>query len=262
MKILKHNLISFILTALLLFLGGKTFAQGNYTFYSLDKTAQSHYLNPAFKPSANVYVSFPLLPSQNFGASNSGFALSDLLIERAQDDSLQLSPSNAIDKMRDKNFLTFESYNEIFALGIRTKKNYFSFGVTNRLSTNFIYTKDFFKLAIEGNGKTLLGERANFDGTEINLNSYIEYAFGFNREFNDKLSIGARVKLLSGIANVNTKESVFGLHTDATTFALTIDGRATVNSSGIKPFYDTLANVSHPPVSNAYNFIISGLRLI
>lgn len=242
-------------------ISGEVFAQSNYTYYAFDKTAQAHYLNPAFKPSAKVYLSFPLLPSQNFGVSNSGFTLNDLLVKRPQDDSLQISPENAISKMSDKNFLTFESYNEIFAFGIRLKKNYFSFGVSSRLNTNFIYTKDFFQLATEGNGKTFLGERASFDGTEVNLNSYIEYALGFNREINDKLSVGARVKFLSGVVNVNTKKTAFGLHTDATTFALTIDGSATVNTSGVKPFYDTLATEDYLPINNAYNFNNLGFAL-
>ncbi|WP_107039785.1 DUF5723 family protein [Brumimicrobium mesophilum] len=259
MNTLKTSQSSFILTILLLFLGGNMYAQSNYSYYTLDKTAQSHYLNPAFKPSARVYVSFPLLPSQNFTASNSGFTLNDILVERPQDDSLQISPENAIDKMKDKNFLTFESNNEIFAFGIRLKKSYFSFGVTSRMNANFIYNKDFFKLAIEGNGKTLLGERANFDGTEINLNSYIEYAVGFNREINEKLAVGARVKLLSGVVNVNTRKTALGLHTNATTFDLTIDGSATLNTSGIKPLYDTLSSDNSLPIDNAYNFKNFGL---
>lgn len=261
MRKLELNFSSFLITLFFFSIGGNLVAQGNYTFYTFDNNPQAHYLNPAFKPSARVYISFPILPTQNFGFSNSGFALNDLLTERPQDDSLQISPENAISKMSDKNFLTFESYNEIFALGIRLKKSYFSFGVTNRMNTNFIYTRDFFQLAVEGNGTTFLGNRASFDGTEVNLNSYIEYALGFNREINDKLSVGARVKLLSGIANVNTRESNFGLHTDATTFDLTIDGSATLNTSGIKPLYDTTYTEDYLPINRAYDFSNLGLAL-
>src|SRR5690554_4861495 len=82
---------------LLLFIGENTIAQKNFIFYALENTAQSHYLNPAFKPSAKVFVSaFPIIPTQSFGMSNSGFKLSDLLSERPQDDSLQIDPDKAI----------------------------------------------------------------------------------------------------------------------------------------------------------------------
>lgn len=248
-------------TILFVFIGGTISAQRNYTSYALENTPQSHIFNPAFKPSSKIFISIPGLSMHSIGVSNSGFTLSDLLSERPQDDSLQIDPENAISKMKEHNFLTMESYNEIFAFGIRVKKNYFSFGITNRFNSSFIYTKDFFQLAAEGNGQTFLGERVSFDGTEINVNSYAEYAVGFNREFSDKLEIGARIKVLSGIANVNTKESKFGLHTDATTFALTIDGSAIINTSGVKPLYDSLAPDDYAPYENAYNFQNLGLAL-
>lgn len=259
MKKLDLNNSFLWITLLFICIGGTTFAQKNYTFYALDNTAQSHYLNPAFKPSAKIYVSFPLIPTQSFGASNSGFNLSDLLTERAQDDSLQLDPDQALSKMKDKNFMTVESYNEIFAFGIRVKKNYFSFGITNRFNANLIYTKDFFQFAVEGNGKSFLGERISLDDMGININSYMEYAFGFNREINDKLDVGARIKVLSGIGNVNTRKSQFGMHTDKTTFDLTLDGSAIINTSGVKPLYDSLAPDNYSPLENAYNFNNFGL---
>ena len=257
---MKNYNMNFIWTAILfLFIGGNAIAQRNYTFYALDNTAQSHYLNPSFKPDAKVFVSFPLIPMQSFGASNSGFNMSHLLKDRAQDDSLQLDAAGVIGKLGKKNYMIVESYNEIFAFGFRVKKNYFSFGATNRLNANFIYTKDFLQLGVEGNGTSFLGKRASFDGMGMNMNSYVEYALGYNRELSDKLTVGGRVKFLSGIANINTRTSKFGLHTDATTFDLTIDGSATINTSAIKPFYDTLAPKNYNPVANAYNFKNFGL---
>src|SRR5690554_6888434 len=244
---------------LLLSISETTLAQRNYTLYSLDNTGQSHYLNPAYKPSANIYIGIPAISMHSIGASNSGFNMSHLLNERPQDDSLQLNPDNAVSKMGKRNFMTMESVNEIISFGFRLNKNYFSFNISNRLNADFIYTKDLFQLAVEGNGKSFLGERASFDDTGVNLKSYVEYAIGFNREISDKLNLGARVKFLSGIANVNTRESKFGLHTDKTTFDLTVDGSATVNTSGVKPFYDTLAPDDYDPSSKAYNFNNFGL---
>lgn len=254
MTIFKSYTKYFCLLSLFTLLSLPLTAQKDFTFYSLESTPQSHYVNPAFKPKANLYLGIPFLGKNSFGASNSGFNLNQLFTERAQDDSLVLDPQNALSKMQDRNFLTFDAHNSLLAFGFRWKKNYLSFDISNRMSSNFIYTKDFFSLLVEGNGSSFLGKRASFDGTEINLKSYFEYAVGFNREVSDKLSLGGRVKFLSGIANINTRESQFGLHTDANTFALTIDGKAIINTSGIKPFFDSTATSDDLPIYNPFNF--------
>lgn len=235
-------------------------AQRNYTMYGLSHLGQAHYLNPAFTPDANIYISLPL-GMQSFGVSNSGFNLRHLLHSRPQDDSLVFDAARAVDKMGKRNFLTAESYNELLAFGFRIKDNYFSFSATNRLTTNFIYTDDLFRLALEGNGKSYLGKRANLGNIGYNLNSYMEYAIGYNRKVNAKLSVGGRIKFLSGIMNVNTKKTRLGLYTDAETFDLTLDGSASINSSGIKPFYDTLAPDNYNPLSNSINFKNFGIAL-
>lgn len=257
----KFNIKSIWASILFIFIGGIAMAQKNQTLYALDNTPQAHYLNPAFKPKSKLFISFLILPIQSVGVSNSGFNLNDMLSKRAQDDSLQLDPEKAIKKMQKLNYLTLESYNELFSFGIRKEKSYFSFSVTNRLISNVIYSKDLFQLAAEGNGQTFLGKRASFDGIGVNVNSYIEYAIGFNRDINEKFTLGARVKALSGIANVNTRSSKFGLYTDETTFNLTIDGSATVNTSAIKPLYDSLAPSNYNPAANAYNFKNFGMAL-
>jgi hypothetical protein len=250
------------LVFLALFIGTGTTvsAQRDFTLYSLSGTPQAHYINPAFRPTAKVFISLPL-GMQSFSVTNSGFTLNQLLQKRSQDDSLEFNPSNAIDKMAKLNYLTVESHNEILGFGFALKKNYFSFSVTNRFQSNLVYPKDLFRFAFEGNGKSYLGTRASLDGFGFNLTSYVEYALGFNREISDKLSVGARFKLLSGIANVRTKKSQLGIYTDATTFDITIDGALDVRTSGIKPFYDTLADDNYNPINNAFSFKNSGIAL-
>lgn len=265
MNILKTYKIERCFRNLILFfgvLGSSVWVNGqaNFTMYNLHETAQAHYLNPAFRTKAKVYVSLPL-GIQSIGASNSGFKLNDVLQTRAQDDSLVLNPATTISKMAKLNYLNVESYNQIFAFAFGIKDNYFSFGVTNRLHTSLVYPKDLFVFGFEGNGKSLLGQRASLDGMGFNLISYMEYAVGYNRKINEKLTVGGRFKLLSGIANVDMKKSELGLTTDSETFALTIDGSVAVNTSGIKPFYDSLTPSDYNPARKAYNFSNRGFAL-
>jgi hypothetical protein len=240
------------LVCLLLF-QTNTFAQRNFSLYNMDNTPQAHYMNPAFKPMSNVYISFPL-GMQSFGVSHSGFTYQDI-IRRKNDTLMELTPATAISKMAKINHINVEAQNEIFGLGLRIKKNYFSFAVMNRTQFNFMYSRDLFKFAFEGNGRDFLGERISLDGLGVNLNSYIEYGLGYNRQWNDKLSVGARFKLLSGIANVHTKKSQLGIHTDAETFDLTIDGSMRVNSSNVMHIAnDTTGQNAMNMYEYAYNF--------
>ncbi len=218
---------------LAVFTQSNLFAQNNFGFYGgMQKMPQSHNYNPVFNAD-NKFTFSIATGSHSFGFSNSGFTLNNLLVSRPQDDSLVFSPSNAVSKMAKLNFMDFHMQNELFNFGMKIRKMYFSASVVNRLDIQFAYPKDFFLLMLEGNGGSLLGQRAEMDGLGINVNGYMELALGANREFGDRLKLGGRVKILSGIANVTTKKSVLGLTTDATTFDLTLDGELDLRTSGL-----------------------------
>ena len=245
------------------------FGQRNFTLYHLEGTPQTHYLNPSFRPSSTVNVSLPL-GMQSVGVSSSAFALNDLIQEREQDDSLEIRLDAVIDLMNDLNHFNIDVQNEILGVGFRLDDNYFSLGIVNRLQFNFLYPRDLIKLAYEGNGDSFLGERASFDGLGVNLNSYVEYGIGYNRIIADNLMVGGRVKFLSGIANLRTTRSVFGVHTDSETFDITIDGSARINTSNISPlisFEDedeengNNENDDFSPHVYAYNFNNFGMGL-
>lgn len=238
---------------LILTTGSESYAQRNFGFYNgFQNLPQSHYYNPSWNAKNKLYFSIGT-GMHSFGASNSGFTLNDVLVSRPQDDSLVIDPAGAIKKMAKLNYMGGNVQNELFGFGIKLKENYISFGVVNRLDVSFAYPKDFVQLIFEGNGGTFLGQRANMDGLGLNANSYVEYGIGINRELGSRLKVGARYKLLSGIANVKTKKSVLGLTTDETTFDLTIDGALDLRTAGIPDSNSTFDQ------KGAYNFKNRGM---
>lgn len=226
-----------IVLALFTLIGVNGIAQEDFLLYSFDNLPQGHFINPAFKPSSKGFVAMPFLNTY-LGASHSGFKLTNLVAIRP-DDSLELQPDIAIDKMADLNYVKAMVANELIGFGFTVDKSYFSFSVSNKASFRFMYPKDLFRLAFEGNGSSLLGERANMDGFGVDMLSYLEFAVGYSREFNDKLRLGGRLKYLQGLGTVYTKHSELGLHTDETTFDLTLDGQMTVNTSNTAIMLDT-----------------------
>lgn len=234
-------------------------AQGNFTMYSMTKMAQSHYENPAFSANGKVYIGI-VLGHNSFGISHSGFRLNKVLTQRKYDDSLELNQTALLKSLWKRNYLGADIRNEMLGVGFHVKKNYFSLSITNRITANFIYPKDLFVLALEGNGRSLLGNRANLDGLGFNLDGYVEYALGYNRAINDKLHVGGRLKLLSGYANFTTKKSKLGITTNEENFALTTDGQFKFASSGFRSFFDSTYTEGFS-YKTPYNFKNFGIAL-
>ncbi len=224
--------IFIILLFVAVFATHSSWAQQNFTMYSMTKMGQAHYENPAYRANGKVYIGIAL-GSHSFGVNHSGFTVNKILVPRKYDDSLQFDQEALKKALWKRNYIATDIRNELFGLGINIKKNYFSFALTNRTSVNVIYPKDLIVLALEGNGKSFLGKRASFDGLGAKIDGYVEYALGYNREINEKLRVGGRLKFLSGYANFTTRKSKLGLTTDEETFDLTIDGKFKFQSSGV-----------------------------
>jgi hypothetical protein len=215
-----------------LFLSGNLVAQKDFTLYNMNGLYQSHYVNPAFKSDTKIQIGLPVLSSTYFGVSHSGFALNDLLEVRS-DDSLTFNVDNMISKLRDVNFINFDSQIDLFNFGLNVGDNFFSFSVSQRFNARVSYPKDLAVFIWEGNGKSLLGERASFDGLGFDLLAYREYAAGYSRKINEQLTVGVRAKYLQGHVNIQTKRSILGIHTDATHYDLTVDGEFQLNTAGL-----------------------------
>lgn len=248
---------------LILILANFSFSQKNFSLYNLYGTPQATTVNPSFMPKNKIYISLPL-GMTTIGVSNSGFSFNDLFTKRS-DDSLIVNTESVVAGLAKRNIFAVENSIELLGLGVKVKGTYFNLAVNTKLQTNFIYPKDLLKFALEGNGKNYIGKRASLDGLGYNLNAFTEIAFGATHQINDKLSIGGRLKFLSGIANVTTRESKLGIYTDPETFAITIDGSAEINSSNISQFYtDTVSSGNAQLknlVPNAYNFENFGIGM-
>ncbi len=203
-------------------------AQIEHTAYGFRTLPQVVKLNPGMMPASKVNTTMlPALSSIGVGANNSGFTFNRLLAEDGTgiDDVVNnLGTSNFIDQQTDIELLHF---------GFRLKENYFHFNLTEKIRFGMIYPGDMMRLLWEGNGKSLLGQRANMDDLSINFNWYREYMLGYTRNVGKTTSIGFNVKYLNGMLNMRTKESRLGLFTDSLGFDLSLDGAFELNTSGI-----------------------------
>lgn len=232
------NRISALLIALVTVVAAQ--GQNGYTQYRLPGVMQSSALNPAFAPNAQVHIGLPGLTGTDVRLAHNGFVLSDVISIRP-DDSLEVNIDGMIEAMGDRNLISMDSRVDLVTFGIGGEKFFVSAAITERAHLRFGYPRDLMVLAWEGNGQSLLGERASLDNFGMDFTAYREYALGASIQVTPKLTVGARGKFLQGRLNTFTRTSRFGMHTDAQTFALSFDGEGEINTSGIQELTDSTA---------------------
>ena len=194
-------------------------AQNERSMYYMNQIPQASYDNPAFMPNCKFYISLPVISSTYTSYHNSGFKYNDVITKR-DDDSLVFDQKKFFNAIGNNNDVGFSMQKELIAMGFKTGKNYISFSLGVKGMGNFHYTKDLMSLLLNGNAP-FIGKTIDISGSRVYGISYTEAAFGFTREINTKLKVGARLKYLFGIAAINSQDSRVTLTTDPTTYALT-----------------------------------------
>ncbi len=210
---------------------------------------QNHLLNPAMRPSNSLYIGLPVISGINMNINNNFVKFSDVFTNSATSDSVYtfLNPKNNIsdfiNKIRDKNSIEPEMSVQTFGIGFNAGKDLYVFlDINERLDANGVIPGDIFKFALLGNGQ--------FQGGQIDLSSfradvkyYREIGLGFSKNITNKLRIGVKGKILSGIATVSLENKSLGISI-SDTYTHTLDA-------------DLIANVSAPLIitKNAGNEI-------
>ena len=200
------------------------FAQDfNSTMYFMKNTYQSRYTNPAFSPDAKVYIEFPALSSTYISYSNNSFSKNTLIHMGTglKADSLVIDIPNFFNSIKDVSVMNQSMELNLFGLGVRSGDMFFSlrFSTHERLSMEI--GKDLVGFFYYGNSR-YKGETLTTTGLDIDNQIYNQLALDFSMPYDDKLTIGAGIKVLMGVMNVNTKTSQVDFYTSNTGDSLNI----------------------------------------
>ena len=210
----RHNIriISFLAICLTLFTSIKSNAQKDILYFLREAPQVTQY-NPAITPNTNFYISL-LLGQTDIGVHTSGFAYHDLIHKHpVYADSLQLDLERFRNTLSDNNFINFNYDMNLFGFGFKAGKNYFNYDLSLVLDTRLNFSKGIFDFLLDGSNAEN-GSIRLLDGQLLELNAYISNAFGYARQINDRLSVGAKFKLLLGLANVHTNDANLELKFD------------------------------------------------
>ena len=199
MKYTKHIIAS----AALLLSGMSLSAQHTKSGYFLDGYMYRHEMNPALANAQN-YIAFPAFGNFNFGLQGN-LDLENFIYNVNGQTTTFLNPAiNAqefLSNIDDENELNFDTNIKLFGAGFKAFGGYNTIGVSIRSNVQAMLPKTLFQFAKEG----LSNKNYDISQFDINARAYAEVALGHSRQINKNLRVGANLKFLVGLADIDAK---------------------------------------------------------
>ena len=211
-------------------------AQQTNTMYFMPRLPQMSFMNPAFQPECNFYLSFPGISEVNLNMGNNSLSYNDIIFDSPVNDSLitflhpQADPADFLSQLKPSNDLFTEFSTNIFGFGFRAGQGYFSFHIKERSQLNFSYPKDFMTFMLEGN-QQMKGQTMDFNHFNLFTNHHLEYSMGYAGQVGNKLGFGVRVKYLNGIANLQSKQFDLQMYTSTSGDSLAVNSHIDMRGS-------------------------------
>lgn len=195
----------YILAASMILMGGAAMAQNLNSAYFTDQFAFRHTMNPAYGNDQN-FVSIPALGNVNVSMQGN-FGYEDVVMKnpRYGIDSQKkmttfmnpyISDSKALGGFSTGNNRMVADVNvALLAAGFKAFGGYNTIELNSKSAAGMSLPYELFRFARNTGNET-------YDIGDINVHaqSYLELAFGHSRNVSDKLRLGAKLKLLFGVA--------------------------------------------------------------
>lgn len=221
------------------------------SMYFLDNTPIRHNLNPSFQPLCDFYIGIPLLSYTKLEIGNNTFAASSLL-----DSKLKL-----INNIADVTQLNAQSQISILDIGFRHKTAYWNFNISTKLNTTLGLPKDIFKLLLFGNANIINGlpqyqdNYFNLQKLRVHADLITEFSTGYAKKLSEKWSVGAKIKLLYGSANMNAYFNNFHLSTGVDKWNIHADGTVDIASPLPMSISNNVSSINISTSSNLTDYL-------
>lgn len=201
------------------------FAQQELGTHLLRDVWQVNKTNPAIFPDKHFIIGLPGVYN-NLNITN--LTYNDLFVK--QDGKTFLDMNSAISKLDNDNQIRENLEVETVSVALRLGKLWLSAGHTIKFNAYLDYPKTLPQLVWQGNAQ-FLGQHVDFS-TNMQLFGYNEFAFGAAFPITKNITIGGKLKWLSGFGDVSTDRTKLNLLTDSTAYALSLDADFRVNATG------------------------------
>jgi hypothetical protein len=207
-------------------------AQQVNSLYFMENVPVRHYLNPAFQPENDFYLSLPVIGFTQFGIGDNSIALKDIIYKQNGQTISFLNPQGSIDrfynKLKTNTVFRADLQTNLLSFGFRNKDDYWTFSVSEKVNGMVSLPKSLFKLSFFGT-PDILTNSYNFTTLQTDVSIYTEAALGYSRKLDDQWTIGGKVKFLYGSANFSNTNNQMNLQAGINNW--TLKGSGSVNSS-------------------------------
>lgn len=193
-----------VLVSFLILLTHFAHAQYLRSSYFMESATNRIQLNPALRPSKG-FVDIPVLGAFHVAASSNTLGVKDIyeIIEAEED---FFDNDKLFNRLKTDNRLNVNLNTDIISFGFYKGKGFWSGSLGLRADINASIPKSMMEYARMINNEELQGTKI-FDirNESLNVNLYTEAGIGYSREINKKLTVGAKLKFLLGVANLDMK---------------------------------------------------------
>lgn len=209
-------------------------AETLHSSYFLERMPYRYRLNPALINDYG-YLSFPMLGDVALGV-NSNMSVSKFLFP--QGDGLvtgfhpSISSKEFLGGLQKKNNLNVDLDFTILSFGFFAFNGYNTFDLSLKSQSGFYLPKDIFTFLKTGQGATGAATY-DFGNLAFQSNNYAELALGHAHRLNDKLAIGARLKILLGAANIDARIDKMNLTLSDERWSIRSHGYANMSVAGL-----------------------------
>ena len=228
-------------------------AQNEGTLTFMNSLPQVVNNNPAIVPKYKLSIG---LPGSSIAAfySNNGFAYKDVYTHVA--DTVKADLPKLYSALKPNNYITQALQIDLLRFGLQINSRlYITFNSTAKVYNRLMIPKDLMSIFINGNS-AFVGRTATLSPRAESV-TFLETALGGSYKVDDKLIVGARIKLLKGITNATTQSATMNLSVD-NNYVLTASAGMDVRTSGINNFnqkgFDFGSNIKNYFSNNGFAF--------
>lgn len=202
---------------------------------------QSNLTNPALFPNTKLVIALPNVYNDLY---ISDLTYNDLITTNAAGETI-VDLRGITSKLSDENFLREVPIVNTVGIGIRTNQMFISLSHAVRGNAYLKYPRELMGLLAEGNAQ-YIGQAVDI-GPDFQVSTFHELSLGLGYQINSQLTVGGRIKLISGIAELSTeRQSNIRLKTDEDIYQLSLQSDFRVNSSGFLN-YDGFSDIDLDP---------------
>lgn len=209
-----------------------TFSQHNFVLYNNSQLPQANFQNPGQEIWMNGYLILPGLSGASVDLYSDGPILDQMGLRSG------FSLDNIVrESLLAENNLSAIASATIAGFGFRHKAGFFHVNLQEHFVSEVYYPKSLFGFIDHYNAETTSLNNYPLYPLTIDAAHYRSYSFGYTHRF-AKLSIGAHVKYLQGIANLHISDQNLNILYSKDNSGYSVQGKLEAFTAGVEMYND------------------------